>query len=133
MKAFFQGLTTYCSSTYNTLVGTTVLTVGTNLFAGELPDQPDFAVLLEPDAAARDPKSKIRRPEFNLVVRTPKRDAGRAIQLVSDLTDILGSAVNPVAGHPCFIRSIQEPARGGYDAQGRIINVTRFVIWSVSL
>jgi hypothetical protein len=133
MRAFFEGLATYCSSVYNTQVNSTVLIPGQNFVAVDIPDEPNFLVGFIPVGGARDPHSVLKKPEFALIVRTPRRDSGRAAQLITDLSSILGSAENPVPSHPAIVRSISEPAMSMKDVKDRIVMVTKFVVWSVSL
>lgn len=133
MKAFLEGLTTYCCSAYNTQHSTVVFASGKNFFALAMPDQPDQCVTLAYEPAAADPSSPVRRPEFNLVVRTPQNDTDAAAALTDDLVNILRRASNPVPGHPALVRAIQEPGVVGKDSKNRIVIVTRFAVWSITL
>ncbi len=134
MKELFEGLTAYAVTQYNTDVGSAVLTVGVNAVAGAvLPETPDFCIGLIHDTAARDPHSPIHRPEFMLVVRTPVRDSGSAMSVTEGLVTILGRASNAVPSYPCLVRAISEPGLTGTDTKQRIIMITKFVVWTVSL
>lgn len=133
MNELYEGLVTYCASRYNTQVGTTVLTAGVNFVAGVMPDMPDDCVAIAPSDAARDPNSKIRKPEFNLVVRSHRDHSGRAVEWTDGLFDILSNAVNVVPHHPGFVRAVSEPGAFGLDDKKRTIMVTKFAIRAVSL
>lgn len=133
MKAILSGLATVVASGYNTLASTTVLELGRNCLAGELPPRPDLFVAVMPSPIPRDPQSVVHGLEFNLVVRVPQAEAGLAATMISSITPLLHGKSNLVPGHPGIVRLIEEPVASGEDKQHRVLMVSKFVMWTTKL
>ncbi len=131
MKILYENLVNYVASQYNTLVASTVLVPGKNVFANNLPDAPPVAVAIFSNGAQKDPHSLVSRPEFDLVVRSSRGSEGDAAQMFTRIYGILNGAVNIGAGTPGLVRAVEEIGGGGFDKQDRPLYVARFVFWGV--
>lgn len=120
-----------------TYIGTSVgaLTLGTNLFIGRMPEQPDSAVRVaetfgfRPEAHMGTGASPIGRPRIHVLVRDYSWATGRAtIQTVFDLLDAVSNATLSGTRYLRLAAS-QDPFGIGPDDSDREQFIVNFDVW----
>lgn len=114
---------------YNTVVGSSALTVGANCFVDFVPDKPDELVAVIGLAGYADRTQPVRGKEFQVVSRSKRVE--RAKNYITVISSQIDKTVNMVPGFCGRIKATQEDADRGYDKEGRIIFSQHFILTTV--